>query len=129
KEQLHKCIAAIDAAKQRQRRRFIYSALAAAALIVAALGGSYILRSSRIIPSPTNNILPEKSVAVLPFANLIDESDSAYFVDGIRAQIAARLAKIPNLRIVSGNATQRYQSTPENPTQVAADLGVTDIMQ
>jgi eukaryotic-like serine/threonine-protein kinase len=129
KEQLHKCIAAIDAAKQRQRRRFIYSALAAAALIVAALGASYILRSNRIIPSPTNNILPEKSVAVLPFANLIDESDSAYFVDGIRAQIAARLAKIPNLRVVSGNATQRYQSTPENPTQVAADLGVTDLMQ
>ena len=66
---------------------------------------------------------------MLPFANLIGESDSAYFVDGIRAQIAARLAKIPNLKVISGSATQRYQSTPDNPVQVAADLGVTDLMQ
>ena len=44
KEQLNKCIAAIDAAKQRQRRRFAYSALVAAALIIAALGTSYILQ-------------------------------------------------------------------------------------
>ena len=129
KEQLHKCISAIDATRQRQRRRFVYSALAAAALIVAALGASYILRSTKIIPSPTSGFVPEKSVAVLPFANLIGESDSAYFVDGIRAQIAARLAKIPNLKVISGSATQRYQSTPENPVQVAADLGVTDLMQ
>ena len=32
KEQLNKCIAAIDAAKQKQRRRFAYSALAAASV-------------------------------------------------------------------------------------------------
>jgi len=129
KEQLHKCIAAIDAASQRQRRRFVYSALATTALIVAALGASYILRSSKSIPNSTSGFVPEKSVAVLPFANLIGESDSAYFVDGIRAQIAARLAKIPNLKVISGSATQRYQSAPEDPAQVAADLGVSDLMQ
>ena len=45
KEQLHKCITAIDAAKQRQRRRFVYSALAAVAIVIAALGASYILQT------------------------------------------------------------------------------------
>jgi TolB-like protein/Tfp pilus assembly protein PilF len=128
KEHLHKCIAAIDAARQQQRRKFAYTTLTLAALTVAALGASYILQRN-FVRGTHNEIVPEKSIAVLPFANLIDESDSAYFVDGIRAQIAARLAKIPNIRVISGRATQRYQSTPENPTQVAADLGVTVLME
>src|SRR5262249_37713573 len=43
KEQLHKCIAAIDASRQRQRRRFAYVTAALTALTIAALGASYIL--------------------------------------------------------------------------------------
>jgi eukaryotic-like serine/threonine-protein kinase len=127
KEQLHKCVAAIDAAKQKQRRRFAYSALATAALIVAALG-AYIFYN-KPIPSAVRGNVPQKSISVLPFANLIGESDSVYVVDGIRAQIAARLAKIANLKVVSGGPTQRYQSTPKDPAQVAAELGVEDILE
>jgi TolB-like protein/serine/threonine protein kinase/Tfp pilus assembly protein PilF len=128
KEQLNKCIAAIDAAKQKQRRRFAYSALAAVAIVIAALGASYILQR-KPVTSAASEIVPEKSIAVLPFANLIPESDGAYFADGIRVQIAARLAKIANLKVVSGNSTQRYESTPQNSAQVAAELGVADILE
>jgi serine/threonine-protein kinase len=127
KEQLHKCMAAIDAARQKQHRQIAYGGLAAVVLILAALGTSYIVRS-RLLPSPTSETPAEKSIAVLPFANRIPEADGAYLVDGIRAQIAARLAKIANLKVVSGSPTQRYQSVPENPAQAAADLGVTHIM-
>src|SRR5262249_26029682 len=81
------------------------------------------------VTNTASEIVPEKSIAVLPFENLIDESDSAYIVDGIRAQIAARLAKIANLKVVSGGSTYRYQSTPQNPAQVAGELGVTDILE
>ncbi|HSS16416.1 MAG TPA: FlgO family outer membrane protein, partial [Candidatus Dormibacteraeota bacterium] len=128
KEQLNKCIAAIDAAKQKQRRRFAYSALAAAAIVIAALGAFYILQW-KPVTGAASEIVPEKSVAVLPFANLIPESDGAYFADGIRAQIAAHLAKIANLKVVSGSSTQRYESTPQNPAQAAAELGVADILE
>jgi serine/threonine-protein kinase len=127
KEQLHKCIGAIDAANQRQRHRFIYSVVGVAALIVAAFGTSYV--RSKLLPSPASEIPSEKSVAVLPFSNRIRESDGAYFVDGIQTQIAAHLAKISNLKVVSGSPTHRYQSAPENPAQVAAELGVTHVME
>jgi TolB-like protein/cytochrome c-type biogenesis protein CcmH/NrfG len=128
KEQLNICIAAIDAAKQKQRRRFAYSALAAAMFIVAALGVFYLLQRKFVTSAASENA-PEKSIAVLPFENLIRESDSAYIVGGIRAQIVARLTKIANLKVVSGGPTQRYQSTPDNPAQVAAELGVTNILE
>jgi eukaryotic-like serine/threonine-protein kinase len=128
KEQLNNCIAAIDAAKQKQRRGFAYSALAAAVFIIAALGVSYIIQRKSVTSTASENVL-EKSLAVLPFENLIGESDSAYIVDGIRAQIVARLAKIANLKVVSGSSTQRYESAPKNPAQVAAELGVADIFE
>ena len=128
KEQLHKCIAAIDAAKQKQRRRFAYSALAAVAIVIAALGGSYILQR-KPVTSAASEIAAEKSIAVLPFANLLEESDGAYIADGMRAQIVARLGKIANLKVVSGSSAQRYENAPENPAQVAADLGVADLLE
>ena len=128
KEQLHKCIAAIDAAKQKQRRRFAYSALAAVAIVIAALGASYILQR-KPVTSAASEIAAEKSIAVLPFANLLEESDGAYIADGMRAQIVARLGKIANLKVVSGSSAQRYENAPKNPAQVAADLGVADLLE
>jgi TolB-like protein/Tfp pilus assembly protein PilF len=128
KEQLHKCIAAIDAAKQKQRRRFAYSALAAVAIVIAALGASYILQR-KPVTSAASEIAAEKSIAVLPFANLLEESDGAYIADGMRVQIVARLGKIPNLKVVSGSSAQRYENAPKNPAQVAADLGVADLLE
>jgi TolB-like protein/Tfp pilus assembly protein PilF len=128
KEQLNNCIAAIDAAKQKQRRGFAYSALAAAVFIIAALGVSYILQR-KLTPGTASEIAAEKSIGVLPFANLLEESDGAYIADGMRAQIVARLGKIANLKVVSGGPTQRYQSTPENPAQVAAELGVGNMLE
>ena len=41
KEQLNNCIATIDTAKQKHRRRFAYSALAAAVIITGILAASY----------------------------------------------------------------------------------------
>ena len=128
KEQLHKCIAAIDAAKQKQRRRFAYSALAAVAIVIAALGASYILQR-KPVTSAASEIAAEKSIAVLPFTNLLEESDGAYIADGMRAQIVARLGKIANLKVVSGSSAQRYENAPKNPAQVAADLGVADLLE
>ena len=70
KEQLNNCVTAIDAAKQKERRRFTYSALAASMLIIAALGASYILQR-KVTPGTASETVPARSIAVLPFANLI----------------------------------------------------------
>jgi len=50
-----------------------------------------------LAPKAVATSAPEKSIAVLPFANPNQEPDSLYFADGIREQITARLTKIPNL--------------------------------
>ena len=54
-------------------------------------------------------VIPEKSIAVLPFENLSRDKANAYFADGIQDEILTRLAKIADLKVISRTSTQHYQ--------------------
>src|SRR4029077_15288241 len=70
-----------------------------------------------------------KSVAVLPFENLSDDPDNAYFAQGIQDEILTRLAKIADLKVISRTSTQRYHSKPGNLAEIAKQLGVANIVE
>jgi TolB-like protein len=123
KEQLNKCVAAIDAAKQKQRRRLAYSALAAAVIIIGVLAASYILQHT-FVSSVASEVAPQKSIAVLPFQNLSGELDNAYFANGIQDEILTRLSKISDLKVIARTSVQHYQSKPENLPSIGKQLGV-----
>jgi TolB-like protein/class 3 adenylate cyclase/Tfp pilus assembly protein PilF len=73
--------------------------------------------------------IPEKSIAVLPFENLSDNPQNAYFADGIQEEILTRLASIADLRVISRTSTQLYKSTPGNLPQIGRVLGVAHILE
>ena len=79
--------------------------------------------------SPAVSSSPEKSIAVLPFENLSRDPDNAYFADGIQEEILMRLAGIADLKVISRMSTQRYQSKPGNLSEIAKQLGVTNILE
>src|SRR4029450_7814610 len=70
-----------------------------------------------------------KSIAVLPFANLSEDKANAYFAEGIQEEILTRLAKIADLKVISRTSTQRYQSKPGTPAEIAKQLGVANILE
>src|SRR5262249_24937440 len=72
---------------------------------------------------------PEKSIAVLPFANLSEDKANAYFADGIQDEILTRLSKIADLKVISRTSTQHYKSTPKNLPEIARQLGVAHILE
>ena len=74
-------------------------------------------------------VLIPKSVAVLPFENLSDDQNNAYFADGIQEEILTRLAKISDLKVISHTSTQRYQGKPRNLSEIAKQLGVANIVE
>src|SRR5207253_5733764 len=73
--------------------------------------------------------VPEKSIAVLPFANLSRDPDNEYFAAGIQDEIISRIAQISDLKVISCSSTQRYKGAPQNLRQVASELGVANIME
>ena len=70
-----------------------------------------------------------KSVAVLPFQNLSDDPNNAYFAEGIQEEILTRLASIADLKVISRSSTQRYHSKPGNLAEIAKQLGVANIVE
>src|SRR6266403_5300237 len=74
-------------------------------------------------------LIPEKSIAILPFENLSEEKANAYFADGIHDEILMRLSKIADLKVISRTSTQLYKSAPENLREIARELGVAHIVE
>jgi len=70
-----------------------------------------------------------KSVAVLPFENLSDDPDNAYFAEGIQEEILTRLASVADLKVISRTSTQRYHSRSGNLADIAKQLGVANILE
>jgi TolB-like protein/Flp pilus assembly protein TadD len=77
----------------------------------------------------TGELIPQKTIAVLPFENLSRDPDNAYFADGIQDEILTRLSKIADLKVISRTSTQHYKSAPENLPEIAKQLGVAHILE
>ena len=127
KEQLTKCIAAIDASKHKHRRRFAYSALAAAMIIIGALAASYIL-PRKLTPSAAGENVPQKSIAVLPFENLSNDREDASFADGVQDDLLTKLAKIADLKVISRTSVMQYRGE-HNIRQIGDALGVSHVLE
>jgi TolB-like protein/Tfp pilus assembly protein PilF/tRNA A-37 threonylcarbamoyl transferase component Bud32 len=72
---------------------------------------------------------PSTGIAVLPFENLNNDREDAFFTDGVQDEILTRLAKIADLRVISRTSTQRYQSKPGNLSEIAKQLGVANVLE
>jgi len=105
-------------------RRNPTSALLVASLVALAAAMGWNVQKSELISRPAT-----KGIAVLPFENLSQDPDNAYFADGIQVEILTRLASIADLKVISRTSTQRYESKPRNLTEIAKQLGVANILE
>lgn len=85
--------------------------------------------SRRVSPNELSRPVSDKSVAVLPFANLSGEAENAYFADGIKDEILSRLSKVGALKVISRTSTEKYKNAPENLREIALQLGVEHILE
>ena len=88
------------------------------------------IKAALITPGSTPSVrADDKSIAVLPFANLSHDPDNAFFADGMQDEILTKLSKIAALRVVSRTSTRHYVSAPENLAEIARQLGVANILE
>ncbi|MEO6871114.1 MAG: FlgO family outer membrane protein [Chthoniobacterales bacterium] len=71
----------------------------------------------------------EKSIAVLPFENLSDDRENAFFADGVHDDILSKLARIGDLKVISRISVQHYPTGARNLREIAEALGVVYVLE
>src|SRR5213593_3778696 len=97
--------------------------LVATGIIISAAAGFFLLprASARKI---------DKSIAVLPFENLSDEKENAYFADGVQDDILTNLSKIGDLKVISRMSVMSYRGDAvRNAREIGKALGVATLLE
>ena len=114
-------IATGPAAASGHRRRNLFM-LAAAGIAVSVCVGFFVL------PRAVAHKI-DKSIAVLPFENLSDDKENAYFADGIQDDILTNLSKIGDLKVISRTSVMGYRGRTSNLREIGKALGVSSILE
>jgi TolB-like protein/Flp pilus assembly protein TadD len=69
------------------------------------------------------------SIAVLPFDNLSDSPEKAYFADGMTEDLITALSRFPWLFVISRGTSFSYRGESVKASRVAGDLGVRYIVE
>ena len=69
------------------------------------------------------------SIAVLPFDNLSEEKENAYFADGIQGDILTNLSKIGDLKVISRRSVMSYRGKTSNIREIGKTLGVSTVLE
>ena len=81
-------------------------------------------------PGLTNAAIPEKSIAVLPFANLSADQETAFFADGIQDEILTDLAKVADLKVISRTSVMQDKTVrARNLREIGRQLGVARVLE
>lgn len=99
------------------------------ALAVAVLLFDKFYLSESNTPTITEEIVVNKSIAVLPFADLSQDQDQEWFADGLAEEILNALARTPDLLVASRTSTFAYKGSDKDLRLIATELGVAHILE
>jgi len=110
----------IAVAGAHRRRNVIM--LLATGVIISAAAGFFLL------PRAVAHKI-DKSIAVLPFENLSDDRENAYFADGVQDDVLTNLSKIGDLKVISRTSVMQYRGKTTNVREIGKALGVSNILE
>src|ERR1700745_4002269 len=115
-----------------RRKRAAFRRLLLGVLVLLAVVGAIGLLFFRYAPrfAARRLAVPEKSIAVLPFANLSEEKANAFFADGVMDEILTDLARIADLKVISRTSVMHYKSgVARNLREIGEQLGVANVVE
>src|SRR6266508_2929490 len=108
------------ARKWVQRNPTIAALITLSIVLAAGLGVmTWDRESVRRIPA---------GIAVLPFENLSDNKEDAFFADGVQDDILTKLAKIADLKVISRTSVMGYRGK-RDVRQIGRSLGVSHVVE
>ena len=99
-----------------RKRNYVYAITAFVLVIII------FLMFGKPFLSPNRSL--QKSIAVLPLENIINNDEQEWFTDGMTDELITNLAQINQLKVISRSSSMQYKRTTKNPTVIGEELGV-----
>ena len=77
----------------------------------------------------TQTVIPDISVAVLPFENRSNREEDEFFTQGMHDDLLTTLAKIGSMKVISRTSVMEYRNTTKKIPEIATELGVANILE
>ena len=81
-------------------------------------------RVPRVFPSPG-----ERSIAVLPFADMSPEKDQDYFCEGIAEELISALTRIEGLKVAARTSAFQFKGRADDVRRIGQQLGVETVLE
>lgn len=107
-------------------RRFL---IGGAAIILAAAAALAFWQPWKGGPGRVGGAAQPASIAVLPFTDLSEAKDKAYFADGVAEEILNALAQLEGLHVVGRTSSFAFRDKQEDLRAIAQALGVATILE
>jgi TolB-like protein len=79
--------------------------------------------------APATSLVPQASIAVMPFVNLTGDAGKEYFSDGMAEELINLLAQVPGLKVPARTSSFAYKGRNIDIRRIAQDLGVATILE
>ena len=88
-----------------------------------------IAADSSSAPRSGAPVVNERSIAVLPFADMSEKHDQEYFSDGMTEEIIDLLVKIPDLKVPARTSSFYFKGKSTQIPEIARQLGVMNVLE
>ena len=107
----------------------------AGAFLALAVAAVYFLNGKAWLPRRTIGnddspavVVGDKSIAVLPFADLSEQKDQEYFSDGLSEELIDHLVHSGDLSVIARTSSFQFKGINEDVRSIARKLGVTHVL-
>jgi len=116
-----------DSISHRTGRKLDFAIIGVLAIaVVLLLTDRFVLRQG--VNEQAAIAVPEKSIAVLPFANLSSDKEQEYFSDGISEDLLNLLTKIPQLQVTARTSSFSFKGKDIAIPEIARRLRVAHVL-
>jgi TolB-like protein/Flp pilus assembly protein TadD len=96
---------------------------------VATTPAATVAAVQAAVTAPASPVIPEKSVAVLPFVDMSEKKDQEYFSDGLSEELIDMLTKVPDLRVPARTSSFYFKGKQAVIADIAKALGVSHVLE
>ena len=115
---------------KRTARRVVAVAVILIVVVAVLVGGGRLWTESRhALRLPAVNTISNKSIAVLPFADMSEKKDQEYFADGMAEEILGLLAKVPGIKVIGRTSSFQFKGQTQDLRAIGEKLGAHYILE